>query len=99
MALSSGVPGAGVPGSGGLPGPFLGGAVVVEVPAVLVLVGLPVAKHMEGGAGGQRGQVGLGDLQFLEVGVDGRLGPALARRRYSLTGERKKDRCGCVSNL
>lgn len=78
VALSSGVPDAGVPGSGRLPGPLLGGAVVVEVPAVLVPVGLPVAQHVERGARGQRGQVGLGDLQLLEVGVDGRLGAAVA---------------------
>lgn len=48
------------------------------MPAVLVLVGLPVAQHVEGGAGGKRGLVGLGDLQFLEVGVDRGLGAALA---------------------
>ena len=43
MALSSGVPGVGVSGSGGLPGPLLGGAVEVVLPAAGVLVGLPVA--------------------------------------------------------
>lgn len=78
VALSSGAPDAGVSGSGWLPGPLLGGAVIVEVPAILVLVGLPVAEHVDRGAGGERGQVGLGDLQFLEVGVDRRLGAALA---------------------
>lgn len=78
VALSSGAPAAGVFGSGRLPGPLLGGAVVVEVPAVLVLVGLPVTQNMEGGAGGERGHVGLADLQFLEVGVDRGLGAALA---------------------
>lgn len=65
------VPGNDVPGSRWLPGPFLGGAVVVEVPAILVLVGLPVSDHVEGGAEGQRRLAGLGDLQLLEVAVDG----------------------------
>lgn len=78
MALSSGAPRAGVPGPGGLPGPLLGGAVVVEVPAVLVLVGLPVAQCVDWGAGGIRRQAGLGDLQFLEVGVNRRLRATLA---------------------
>lgn len=49
----------------------MGGAVVVVVPSILVLVGLPVTEHLVGGAGRKRGQVGLGDLQFLEVGIDG----------------------------
>lgn len=78
VALSSEAPRAGVLCSRWFPGPLLGGAVVVEVPAVLVLVGLPVTQDVEGGAGGERGHGGLGDLQFLEVGVDGRLGAALA---------------------
>ena len=78
VAVSSGAPDAGVPGSGRLPGPLLGGAVVVEVPAVLVLEGLPVSQHVERRAGGVRGQVALRDLQLLEVGVDGRLGAAVA---------------------
>lgn len=78
VALSSGVPAAGVFGSRWLPCPLMGGAVVIEVPAVLVLVGLPVTEHVEGGTGGLRGHVGLSDLQVLEVGVNGRLGAALA---------------------
>lgn len=78
VALSSGAPSAAVFGSRWLPGPLMGGAVVVEVSAVLVLMGLPVAKHAERGGRGLRGQVGLGNLQFLEVGVDRRLGAALA---------------------
>lgn len=78
VVVSSGAPGAGVLGSGRLPCPLLGGAVVVEVPAVLVLERLPVAQHVDGGAGGIRGQVVLGDLQLLEVGVDGGLRAARA---------------------
>lgn len=78
VALSSGAPRAGVLCSRWFPGPLLGGAVVVEVPAVLVLVGLPVTQDVEGGVGGVRGHGGLGDLQFLEVSVDRRLGAALA---------------------
>lgn len=91
VALSSGVPAVGVFGPRWLPGPLMGGAVVVEVPAVLVLVGLPVAEHIDGGAGGLRGQVGLSDLQFLEVGVDRWLWASLAWRRHRLMteGERK----------
>lgn len=50
VALSPGAPRAGVPCSRRFPGPLLGGAVVVEVPAALVLVGLPVAQDVEGGA-------------------------------------------------
>jgi len=46
VGLSSGVPDAGVSESRWLPGPFLGGAVVVVVPAVLVLVGLPVSQDV-----------------------------------------------------
>ncbi len=57
MAFCSRVPDAGVSGSGRLPGPLLGGAVVVEVPAILVLVGVPVAQYVEGGSGGERGHV------------------------------------------
>lgn len=60
----------GVLGSWWLPGPLLGGAVVVEVSAAGVLVGLPVTQNMEGGARGDRRWCRLGDLQFLEVGVD-----------------------------
>lgn len=71
MALSLQVSGAIVPGSRWLPGPLLGGAIVVEVPTILVLMGLPVSNHMERGARGQRGLGRLGDLQFLEVAVDG----------------------------
>lgn len=71
MALSLRVPGAIVPGSRRLPGPLLGGAIVVEVPTILVLMGLPVSNHMEWGARGQRGLGRLGYLQFLEVAVDG----------------------------
>lgn len=69
---------AGVLGSRRLPGPLLGGAVVVEVSAAGVLVGLPVTQNVEGGARGDGRRCRLGDLQFLEVGVDGRLGAALA---------------------
>lgn len=61
-----------------LPGPLLGGAVVVEVSAIGVLVGLPVAQDMERGAGGDGRRCRLSDLQLLEVGVDGRLGAAVA---------------------
>ena len=99
VALSSGAPCAGVSGPGWLPGPLLGGAVVVEVPAVLVLVGLPVAQRVDGRAGGIRRQAGLGDLQFLEVGVNRRLGAARAWRRYRLIGERKRERGRAVSHL
>lgn len=66
-----------VPGARRLPGALPGGAVVVEVPAAQVLVRLPVAQDVQRGAGGHGGQVGLGDLQLLEVGVDRRVGPAL----------------------
>lgn len=99
VALSSGAPRAGVPGPGRLPGPLLGGAVVVEVPAVLVLVGLPVAQRVDGRAGGIRRQAGLGDLQFLEVGVNRRLRAALAWRRYRLIGQRKRERKSCESSV
>lgn len=68
MALPSGVF-----GSRGLPGPLIGAAVVIEEPATLVLVGLPVTEHTDGAGGGQRGRVGLSALQILEVDVDGRL--------------------------
>lgn len=40
--LSSGVAAASVLGPRGLPGPLMAGAIVVEQPAILVLVGLPV---------------------------------------------------------
>lgn len=66
-----------VPGARRLPGALPSGAVVVEVPAAQVLVRLPVAQDVQRGAGGHGGQVGLGDLQLLEVGVDRRVGPAL----------------------
>lgn len=69
MVLSSWVPDAGVPGSRRLPGPLIRGAVVVEVSAGLVLIGLPVAQDVEGAARRHRRQAGLGDLQLLEVGV------------------------------
>lgn len=36
----------------------------------------------------------MGDLQLLEVGVDGRLGAAVAYRGHRLVGERKKDKRG-----
>lgn len=71
---------AGVLGPRWLPGPLLGGAVVVEVSATGVLVGLPVAQDVQRGAGGDGRRRRLGDLQLLEVGVDGRLGAAQARR-------------------
>lgn len=67
-----------VPGARRLPGALPGGAVVVEMPAAQVLVRLPVTQDVQRGAGGHGGQVGLGDLQLLEVGVDRRVGPALA---------------------
>lgn len=60
----------GVAGTRRLPGTFSGGAVVVEVPAARVPVGLPVAQNVERRAGGNRRHAGLGDLQLLEVGVD-----------------------------
>lgn len=78
VPLSSGAPRAGVLCSRWFPGPLLGGAVVVEVPAVRVLVGLPVAQDVDWGAGGDRGLGGLADLQLLEVSVDGRLRASLA---------------------
>lgn len=65
-------------GSWRLPGPLLGGAVVVEVSAIGVLVGLPLAQDMLWGAGREGRRRRLGDLQLLEVGVDGRLGAGLA---------------------
>lgn len=71
---------AGVPGARRFPGPLPGGAVVVEMSAAQVFVGLPVACNVEGRAGGDGRQVGLGDLQLLEVGVDWRVGPSLACR-------------------
>lgn len=61
-----------------LPGPLLGGAVVVEMSATGILVGLPVAQDMERGAGRDGRRRRLGDLQLLEVGVDGRIGAAVA---------------------
>lgn len=81
---------AGVLGSRRLPSPLLGGAVVVEVSAIGVLVGLPVAQDVERGAGGGGRRRRLGDLQLLEVGVDGRLGAALARRRHRLLGRQRE---------
>lgn len=73
LAVVPGTPRAHVLGSRRFPGPLLRGAVVIEVPAVLILVGLPVSQDVEGGAGGGGGQGALGDLQLLEVGVDGGL--------------------------
>ena len=61
----------GVAGPGGFPGPLLGGAVVVEVPAAVVAVRVPVTQRVQREARGQLGQLALGDLQLLEVGVDG----------------------------
>lgn len=81
---------AGVPGARRLPGPLSGGPVVVEMPAAQVFVGLPVAKDVEGGAGGDGRQAGLRDLQLLEVSVDRRVGPALTCRRRCLVEERRK---------
>lgn len=78
VAALPGAPRAHVLRSRRLPGPLLRGAVVIKVPAARVLEGLPVAQRVEGGAGGDGGQGALRDLQLLEVGVDGRLGAALA---------------------
>lgn len=64
--------------SWGFPGPLLRGAVVIKVPAILILVGLPVAQDVKGGAGGGGRQGALCDLQLLEIGVDGGLRVALA---------------------
>lgn len=60
----------GVAGARRLPGALSGGAVVVEVPAARVPVGLPIAQNVERRSGGDRRNAGLGDLQLLEVGVD-----------------------------
>lgn len=92
LAVSSEAAGAaaGVPGARRLPGPLSGGPVVVEMPAAQVFVGLPVAKDVEGGAGGDGRQAGLRDLQLLEVSVDRRVGPALTCRRRCLVEERRK---------
>lgn len=78
VPLSSGAPRAGVLCPRRFPGPLLAGAVVVEVPAALVLVGFPVAQDVDGGAEWDGGLGGLGDLQLLEVRVDRRIGAALA---------------------
>lgn len=51
-----------VPGARRLPGALPGGAVVVEMPAAQVFVGLPVAQDVERGAGGNGRQAGLRDL-------------------------------------
>lgn len=71
---------AGVPGARRLPCPLPGGPVVVEMSPAQVFVGLPVAQDVERRAGGDGRQAGLGDLQLLEVGVDRRVGAALACR-------------------
>lgn len=73
LAVVPGTPRAHVLCSRRFPGPLLRGAVVIKVPAVLILVGLPVTQDVKGGAGGGGGQGALGDLQLLEVGVDGGL--------------------------
>lgn len=50
---------------------------------------LPVPQYVERGAGGNRRQTGLRDLELLEVGVDRRVRPALTCRRCCLQeGER-----------
>lgn len=71
------------------PGPLLGGAVVVEVPPILIFVGLPITLDMNGGDRRYRGQGRLWDLQFLEVSVDRWHGAALAWWRHRLMGKRK----------
>lgn len=92
LAVSADTAGAatGVPGARRLPGPLSGGTVVVEMPAAQVFVGLPVAQDVEGGARGDGRQAGLGDLQLLEVSVDGRVGPARTCRRCCLEEERRR---------
>lgn len=79
VAIVPGAPRAHVLSSRWFPGPLLGGGVVIKVPAVWILVGLPVAQDVKGGAGGGGGQGALGDLQLLEVSVDGGVRAALAR--------------------
>lgn len=78
VSVVPGTAGAHVLCSWGFPGPLLRGAVVIKVPAIWILVGLPVAQDVQGGAGGGRRKGALRDLQLLEVGVDGRLRTALA---------------------
>lgn len=78
LTVVPGTPRAHVFCSRGFPGPLLRGAVVIKVPSILILVGLPVAQDVKGGAGGGGRQGALRDLQLLEVGVDGRLRAALA---------------------
>ena len=73
-----------IPCTGRFPRALPGGSVIVEVSTGEVLVGLPVPKDVQWGAGGEGGQAGLGDLQLLEVGVDRGLGPALPYRRRRL---------------
>ena len=92
LGLSPAAAGAaeGVAGAGRLPGALPGGAVEVEVPAAQVLVGLPVPEHVQRGGGRDGRQAGLGDLQLLEVGVDRRVGAALARGRRRLGGEKRE---------
>lgn len=51
-----------VPGAWRLPGALPRGAVVVEMSAAQVFVGLPVAQDVERGAGGDGRQAGLRDL-------------------------------------
>lgn len=66
-----------IPYAGRFPRALAAGSVIVEVSAGEVLVGLPVPKDVQWGAGGEGGQARLGDLQLLEVGVDRGLRPAL----------------------
>lgn len=53
-------------------------------------MGLPVAQDVKRGAGGDRRQAGLRDLQLLEVGVDRRVGPAMTCRGCCLKEERRQ---------
>lgn len=69
-----------VPGSWWLPGSFSSSTIVVKMPATQVFVGLPVTQDVNRRSGWDRWQAGLADLQLLEVGVDWRVGSALACR-------------------
>lgn len=79
-----------VSGARRLPGALSGGAVVVEMPATQVFVGLPVAQDVKRGAGWDGWQAGLRDLQLLQVGVDRWVGPALTCRRRCLVKEKRR---------
>lgn len=94
--------GRGVAGAGRLPGLLLGGGVVVVVAAAVVPVRLPVALRLQRGAGGCRREEILGELQLLQVGVDGGVGatlPALVGGAGLVEEEEGGRRGGgCVSN-